>query len=58
MYPQPVLIIATDPNLTGMPIVQMGPVMIPSYEGPMINSSRIFYTSRTLFPKSLKVEPK
>ena len=42
MYPQPVPIVATDPNLTGMPIAPMGPVMIPPYAGPMINSPQNF----------------
>jgi hypothetical protein len=40
MYPpQPVPIIATDPNLTGMP---MGPMVPPPYAGPMINSPQNF----------------
>ena len=42
MYPQPVPVIATDPNLTGMPMAPMGPVMVPPYAGPMINSPQNF----------------
>ena len=42
MYPQPVPVIATDPNLTGMPMAPMGPIMVPPYAGPMINSPQNF----------------
>ena len=42
MYPQPVPVVATDPNLTGMPMAPMGPVMVPPYAGPMINSPQNF----------------
>ena len=43
--PQPVPVIATDPNITGMPMGPMVPVapMFPSpYTGPMINSPQNF----------------
>jgi hypothetical protein len=40
MYPpQPVPVVATDPNLTGMP---MGPMIPPPYGGPMINTPQNF----------------
>ena len=40
MYPpQPVPVVASDPNLTGMP---MGPMVPPPYTGPMINAPQNF----------------
>ena len=45
MYQQPVPVVATDPNLTGMPmgpVVPMGPMIPPPYAGPMINSPQNF----------------
>ena len=40
MYPpQPVPVMVTDPNLTGMP---MGPMVPPPYTGPMINTPQNF----------------
>lgn len=43
MYPgQPVPVVATDPNVTGMPMAPMGPIMPPPYAGPMINTPQNF----------------
>ena len=43
MYPpQPVPIVATDQNLTGMPMGPMGPMTPPPYAGPMINTPQNF----------------
>ena len=39
LTPQPVPVIATDPNLTGMP---MGPMVPPPYTGPMMNTPQNF----------------
>lgn len=43
MYPpQPVPVIATDPNLTGMPMGPIAPVVPAPYAGPMINTPQNF----------------
>ena len=43
MYPpRPVPVVATDSNLTGMPMGPVGPMMPPPYAGPMINSPQNF----------------
>ena len=42
MYPVQPVPVVTNANLTGMPIVPVGPMIPPPYAGPMINSPQNF----------------